>query len=216
MLATAALSQANTHAVFMDPGNEHWPLMSVLNAAHAGELYMKGLIALEHPLLIFKDLFALDNSRTDELDLTTLLTKGRTYEFEKLPQVLWAATGIRLPNMDCFERLRRARNAIQHFCPPNSDDLSSLSLEFIYTNIDPLISAHLEMHAIEHHEDHNLGYDHVVAALLRRELKFSIPDNFSTPEISLEREISGASRGYRDWLKGELMRIGKSDLVADL
>jgi hypothetical protein len=67
------------------------------------------LIASEHPLLIFKDLLNLDGSRTDELDLRTLLTRGRTHDFEKLPQVLWATTGIRIPNPDCWERLRRAR-----------------------------------------------------------------------------------------------------------
>jgi hypothetical protein len=35
-LAKGALAQANMHAVFMDPGNEHWNYISVLNAAHAG------------------------------------------------------------------------------------------------------------------------------------------------------------------------------------
>jgi hypothetical protein len=44
-LAMGALAQANTHAAFADPGNEHWPQMSVLNAAHAGELFLKAIIA---------------------------------------------------------------------------------------------------------------------------------------------------------------------------
>src|SRR5260221_2276415 len=85
-LATAALAQANMHAVFMDPGSEHWPLMSILNAAHAGELFLKAIIASEHPLLIFKDLVNLDDSSKGELNLQTLLTRGRTHDFEKLPQ----------------------------------------------------------------------------------------------------------------------------------
>jgi hypothetical protein len=68
-LATGALAQANTHAAFADPGNEHWPQMSVLNAAHAGELFLKAIIATEHPLLIFKDLPTLDDKQADELDL---------------------------------------------------------------------------------------------------------------------------------------------------
>jgi hypothetical protein len=58
-LAKGALAQANTHAVFMDPGNEHWDFMSVLNTAHAGELFLKAMIAKEHPLLIFRDILAL-------------------------------------------------------------------------------------------------------------------------------------------------------------
>lgn len=96
-LATAALTQANMHAVFMDPGSEHWPQMSILNTAHAGELFLKAMIASEHPLMIFKDLVSLDDNRTDELALETLLTRGRTHDFEKLPQVLWATTGLRIP-----------------------------------------------------------------------------------------------------------------------
>lgn len=63
-LAFGALSQANMHAVFSDPGNEHWDFISVTNTAHAGELFLKAIIAKEHPLLIFKDLFSLDDNRT--------------------------------------------------------------------------------------------------------------------------------------------------------
>jgi hypothetical protein len=128
-LAIGALSQANTHAVYMDPGNEHWALMSVLNAAHAGELFIKAIVAKEHPLLIFKDIFTLDNNRSDALDIAALLQKGRTHEFEKLPQVLWVATGTRLPNPECYERLRKVRNSIQHFCAPEEEDFSDLALE---------------------------------------------------------------------------------------
>ncbi len=51
-LATAALTQANMHAVFMDPSSEHWPQMSILNTAHAGELFSRAMIASGHPLLI--------------------------------------------------------------------------------------------------------------------------------------------------------------------
>jgi hypothetical protein len=183
-LAVAALTQANTHAVYMDPGNEHWDVMSVLNAAHAGELFLKAVIAKEHPLLIFKDIFALDDSRSDELDISSLLQKGRTHDFERLPQVLWVTTGIRLPNASCFERLRKARNAIQHFCAPANERFGDLSLEFIYTIIDPLIVEHFGIYAIEHHEDHSVSYDYVVARLLRSELRFSVPDNFAVTEIN--------------------------------
>lgn len=212
-LAVAALTQANTHAVFQDPGNEHWPLMSVLNTAHAGELFLKAIIASEHPLLIFKDLVNLDDNRTDELDLTTLLSRGRTHDFEKLPQVLWATTGVRIPNPDCYERLRRARNAIQHFCPPDVDDLSQLSLEFIYTIIDPLIAQHFNLYAIEHHEDHSVSYDYVVACLLRREIRFSIPSDFALTEIDISKEIKDTTAAYRAWLQDALERIGKRSLI---
>jgi hypothetical protein len=212
-LATAALTQANMHAVFMDPGSEHWPQMSILNTAHAGELFLKAMIACEHPLLIFKDLANLDDGLTDELGLQTLLTRGRTHDFEKLPQVLRATTGIRIPNPDCFERLRRARNAIQHFFAPDIQDLSELSLEFIYTIIDLLIAERFGLYAIEYHEDHNVGYDYVVNELLAREFRFSIPDNFRITEINIADEIEDTSPEYQTWVRSALEAVGKTSLL---
>jgi len=197
----------------MDPGNEHWHLMSVLNAAHAGELFLKAIIATEHPLLIFKDLANLDDKNMDQLNVERLLTHGRTHDFEKLPQVLWAATGLRIPNPECYERLRQARNAIQHFCPPDDCDLSKLSLEFIYTIIDPLIAERFGIYAIEHHEDHHIGYDYVVACLLRHELRFSLPEDFAVNEIDLNEEVGAASVEYRTWFRNTLADINKADLL---
>ena len=213
VLATGALAQANTHAAFMDPDREHWPQMSVLNAAHAGELFLKAIIAAEHPLLIFKDLPILDDKQTEELNLQTLLARGRTHDFEKLPQVSWATAGIRIPNVDCYERLRRARNAIQHFCEPDESNLSGLSLEFIYSIIDPLIHKQFELHAIEFHEDYSVGYDHLVGTLLRREIRFSMPSDFHLEEIRIFEEISQAGEPYRAWLEAALAGIGKEDLL---
>jgi hypothetical protein len=213
-LATGALAQANTHAVFADPGNEHWGFMCVINTAHAGELFFKAVIAREHPLLLFKDLFSLDDSKAETLDIGSLIRRGRTHDFDKLPQIMWAATGRRVPDMDCFERLRRARNAIQHFCVPDEQDFRRLSLEFIYTIIDPLIASEFDLHAIDYHEDHSAGYDHVVGCLLRHQLKFTIPDDFDLTEISVPEELTGADDEYQQWLSGELTRIGKMDLLA--
>jgi hypothetical protein len=212
-LAIGALAQAN-HAVFADPGNEHWDFISVTNTAHAGELFLKAVIAKEHPLLIFKDLFNLDDNRADTLDLVSLIKRGKTHDFEKLPQVLWVATGQRLPNPECFERLRRVRNSIQHFCAPENEDFRALSLEFIYTIIDPLIRGNFGLCAIEYHEDHNIGYDYVVGCLVRHQLKFSIPEDFNLGEIQLCDELDGAEESYREWLTNELKRIGREDLLS--
>lgn len=87
-LAIGALAQANTHAVYFAPGNEHWEHICVLNTAHAGELFLKAIIAREHPLLIFKDVFGLDDSTGSSLDIETLVRRGRTHDFERLPDVL--------------------------------------------------------------------------------------------------------------------------------
>ena len=209
-LAEGALSQANTYAVYSDPGLEHREFMSVLSAAHARELFLKAIIAKEHPLLIFKDIFLLDDSRAEKLDLNTLLQRGRTHDFEKLPQIVWAVTGVRIPNSNCYERLRKVRNAVQHFVAPPDENLRSLSLEFIYTILDPLIHRHFNIYAIEHHEDPGVGYDYVVATLLRNNLKFSIPADFHISEIDLEEEIRDASSAYRRWFASQLKEIAQA------
>lgn len=215
-LAIGALTQANHHAVFSDPGNEHWDFISVINAAHAGELFLKAIIAKEHPLLIFKDLFNLDDNQSDLLDVEKLIEKGRTHDLEKLPQVLWAVTGIRVPNMGCFERLRRARNAVQHFCAPSKQDFRALSLEFIYTIIDPLILDQFGLYAIEYHEDHNVGYDYVVGQIISRQLKFSVPDDFHVTEIDIAREcVDQSDESYKTWLRSELKRVDKESLYRE-
>ena len=212
-LAVAALSQANTHAVYADPGSEHWDVMSILNAAHAGELFLKAIIAKEHPLLVFKDIFNLDDAKSDALDVAALLRKGRTHDFEKLPNVLWVTTGIRLPNPDCYERLRKARNAIQHFCAPEEDEFSELSLEFIYTIIDPLIAKKFGIIAVEHHEDHSVSYDYVVQRLLKSEIRFTLPHDFVVTEIDLSAELSNVGAEYRKWFVRELKRLKKVGLL---
>jgi hypothetical protein len=201
------------HAAFMDPHSHHWPLMSVLNAAHAGELFIKAIIAQEHPLLIFKDLKELDTNESEDLSLSTLISRGKTHDFEKLPQILWATTGLRLADPDCFKSLRLARNAIQHFCPPEERDLSGLSLSFIYTVLDPLIRERFGLYAIEYHEDHNIGYDYLVSALLRRQLRFSMPTDFDLTEIDIATEIEGATDNYKMWVAAALTAVGKSALL---
>ncbi|TIL82175.1 MAG: hypothetical protein E5Y89_06275 [Mesorhizobium sp.] len=200
-VAIGALTQANQHAVYYNPGMDHWTDMSVLNAAMAGELFLKAIVAKQHPLLIFRDLFQLDDPVNQDLKLEHIIERGKTYNFEHMPKLLWVSTGERLPDVDNFEKLRRARNAIQHFCSPSeSVDLRRLSLEFLYNNIDPLIKRHFDLNSIEYHEDTSVGYDYVVSCLIRHELFFSIPDDFSITEIDLNGELSGCSAAYRKQL----------------
>jgi hypothetical protein len=200
-VAIGALTQANQHAVYYDPGMDHWEDMCILNAALAGELFLKAIIAKEHPLLIFRDLFHLDDPNNQDLTLEHVIERGRTYNFEHLPKLLWVSTGERVPDLDSFERLRKARNAIQHFCSPaETTDLRGLALEFLYKNIDPLIHKHFDLYAIEYHEDH-IGYDYVVECLVRHELLFSIPKDFEVGEIDLDSAIAATSPSYQKELE---------------
>jgi len=196
-VAKGALAQANQHAVFFDPGNEHWDQICVLNAAHAGELFIKAIIATEHPLLIFRDVFSVDDQASADLSIEKLIERGRTYDFKDLPKLLWVTTGKRIPDMPSFEKIQRARNAIQHFCAPDTDDLRRLALEFIYKNIDPLIHDNFGLCAIEYHEDHSVGYDYVVSCVVQNELLFSIPDDFGIGEVDLSDDLKATSPEYR-------------------
>jgi hypothetical protein len=200
-VAIGALTQANQHAVYYDPGMDHWHHMSVLNAALAGELFLKAIIAKEHPLLIFRDLFQLDDPSNQDLKIEHIIERGKTYSFEHLPKLLWVSTGERLPDLESFEKLRKARNAAQHFCSPaDTIDLRRLALTFLYKNIDPLINRHFNLCAIEYHEDTSVGYDYVVDCLVRNELLFSIPDEFVITEIDLNEALSVSSADYRSEL----------------
>jgi hypothetical protein len=183
-----------------------------VNAGHAGELFIKAVIAKEHPLLIFRDLFLLDDKSSDNLNIEDLIKRGKTYEINTLPQILWATTGYRIKEIECFERLRKARNAIQHFCDPDKVDLRSLSLEFIYKIVDPLVARYFGICAIEYHEDSGVSYDYVVAQVLRSELRFTMPKDFNVTEISIKEELEGCDDTYRKWIHNELEKIDKLHL----
>lgn len=194
--AIGALTQANTHSVYMDPGMEHREQMSILTTALAGELFIKAIIAREHPLLIFKDLFHLDQTNAQNIEIEQLIKSGRTYGFDQLPRLLWVTTGERIPDSQIYEEVRAARNSVQHLCSPYTVSLQSLSLDFIYKIIDPLIYKYFGLYAIEYHEDFSIGYDYVVDNLISRELHFSIPKNFQVGEIDLQHEIGKTSKSY--------------------
>lgn len=193
--ALAALTQANTLAVFHDPGMEHRDHLCILSAALAGELFIKAIIAKEHPLLIFRDLFHLDQHISDSFLVDDIILGGRTYSFEHLPKLLWVTANERI-DLELFDRVKRARNAVQHFCTPDLP-LRRLSLEFLYLTVDPLASRHFGINCIEYHEDH-VGYDYIVSCLLGSELPFSIPDDFVLTEIRASEIIDECSRPYRE------------------
>lgn len=175
----------------------------------AGELFIKAVVAKEHPLLIFRDLFQLDDPANHDLKIEHVIERGKTYNFEHLPKLLWVSTGERLPDIENFEKLRKARNAIQHFCSPGEKvDLRKLALEFIYKNIDPLIHKHFDLCAIEYHEDPSVSYDYVVACLIRHELLFSVPEDFEVTEIDIEEELEATSKTYQAELRVRLASKG--------
>lgn len=171
-LATDALKRANTDAVFFDWGMEHRRSFAPLAAAHAGELVVKALIAREHPLLLFKNIG--EKATEDEIDLAWLLKNGRTHDFSRLPSVLWATSGTEIPDIESYRRIAELRNQIQHFVADRDSDVQYDCLNFIYSNIDPLLQEHFGLVACEFHEDE--FHDYVIGCLLAHQIKFTTPE----------------------------------------
>lgn len=194
-LAMDALTRANTDAVYYDPGKEHRISLAPLAAAHAGELLLKALIAKEHPLLLFKNIG--EKTTNDEIDLEWLLKYGRTHDFTKLPSVLWATSGIKIPDMDSFRRIAELRNQIQHFVDERNSDVQFECLNFIYSNIDPMLNEHFGLVACEFHEDE--FYDYVIGCLLSRQIIFTVPHDLTLNEIDPYEYLFDASDVYKKW-----------------
>lgn len=209
--AIGALTRANTDSVYSDPGMEHREHMCVLSSALAGELFLKAIVAKEHPLLIFRDLFHLDQGNNKTFDVEEIIKSGKTYSFEHLPRLLWVTTGERLRDPANFEAVRLTRNSVQHFCSPGNTSLRGLSLRFLYSNIDPLIHKHFGIYAIEYHEDFHVGYDYVVSCLIAHELTFSIPKRFRLTEIDLRECLAKTSTGYRRGFGDRLLAAAEID-----
>lgn len=153
--------------------NEAWSELSVLQAAHAAEILIKARIAEEHPLLIFETLPKPQANGETLLTFPQLAEKGRTYQFSDLPDRLWAATGIAIPNIEIFKSFGRLRNTIQHFAPPEGIDLSQETVEFIFNVIDPFIYNCWGLCAIDYNEDHEL-YEYFVPGIIRRRVLFHV------------------------------------------
>jgi len=193
----SALAQANTHAVYGGPGTEGSDALSIVNSVFAAELIIKAIIAKEHPLLLFKNLFELGPSDAGEISIDRLLLKGKTYTFGELPNLLWTCTGNQINELDLFRRIQKARNAITHFCVPDDPDLKLLSLNFLYRVVDPLLKQHFDECAIEYHNDFSVDYSYVVSCLIENEIIFSVPNGFTTSEIDYDAELLSTNSNYQ-------------------
>lgn len=212
-MASDALIQANTHAVICGRGVEHRANMSILDAAHAGELFLKAVIAKAHPLLIFRDLFSLDKSAEEPLDLRHIFEHGRTYNLEHLPKLLWVVHGERLPDLDSFEKLRKARNAIQHFCAPEIGRPGDLALTFLYRNIDPLIKRHFSVDAVNFIEPDDIGY--LIENLVHLELPFSSSEVIEISEFDVSKALENVSDAYRKKVEQQICQYQRVGPNAD-
>ena len=193
-LARGALTHANWHANYFSPENAYWPELSVLQAAHACEIFIKARIAQEHPLLIFEHLpKALPNEAP--LSLRQLVEGGRTFQYFELPDRLWAVTGVRVPNIELYRSFGRLRNSVQHFLVPDNISASGATIEYIYQVIDPFINECWGLFAIDHNEDYE-PYEYIVDGLVRAGVEFLVSPEMME-SIEPDRLEWPASKSYR-------------------
>lgn len=194
-LALGVLKHSTYHAHLLSPDNDIWQELSVVQAAHAGELLIKARISEEHPLLIFD---RMPPARRDQLvDIEMLAREGRTFQYAELPQRLWAATGLHLADLDLYQQFRRLRNSIQHFAAPPGINCSHECLRYVFGVLDPLMYECWGLHAIDYNEDYE-PYVYYVYALVSQSILF-IPSpmllqhlehcNFDWPSVDYQAEM---------------------------
>ena len=148
-------------------------VFAVLQSAHAAEILIKAAIAQEHPLLIFDRVPQSSSTDDDLLSISDLFKDGKTIEYSKLPERLWAATGYRISEVSVYKSFGQLRNKIQHFACPNTA-LSHETGEFIYKVIDPLMGHFWNLYAAQYCDDEDLEYN-LLPTLIRRGLDFRCP-----------------------------------------
>lgn len=193
-LGRAALSHANYHSSFYSFEGEMWDEMSVLQAAHAAEIFIKARIAQEHPLLIFDKITRSTQAGHDLLSFEDLVKSAKTINYLDLPERLWAATGIKLPNIELYKSFGQLRNTIQHFTVP--DEWPCDTKTFIYEVIDPFINDCWGLFAIDHHED-NDRYNNIVEVLISSEIPFLISPACESEMGGFELILDNCSDKYR-------------------
>lgn len=207
-LGLGALAHANRHAAYAAMSNHRWHDLSVLQAAHAAELLIKARIAQEHPLLIFESLPRSTQVQVKEghLDLEDLFQQGRTFQWQDLPERLWATTGIHIPDKDKYDKFGKLRNGIQHFASSQQIEPSHETLSFVFDFIDPFINQCWELYAIDYDEDHE-PYTYFTSTLVEQGILFLVSPKAAEQFENWEVDWSSTRPSYR---KEMLARVKKA------
>ncbi len=208
-LGLGALTHALRLSLYSDPNNPHWGDLSVLHAAHAAEILIKARIAMEHPLLIFEQIPKSTQAGGPLLAFEDLLEKGRTIEFQDLPERLWATTGQLIRELDVYVAFGRLRNAIQHFASPAVNP-SARTLEFVFKVLDAFVFENWGLYAIDFNEEFGDHYDHIFGTLVHWNVQPRIsPTAAQYWQSASFRPGSDAPPGYAAWFAEEMRRAGK-------
>lgn len=209
-LGLGALAHANRHAAYLAMDNPRWPELSVLQAAHAAELLIKARIAQEHPLLIFEHLPSTSQSSFTRLELEDLFKQGRTFQWSTLPERLWAATGLSIPNKDLYARFGKLRNGLQHFAPSPTENCGEQTLRFVFEVIDPFINDCWGLFAVDYDEDSE-PYVNFVRALVSLEIPFLVSPEAAAAFKHWDVDWSQTTPSYKNLMQARVRQaVGTS------
>ena len=187
-LGRSSLAHALTLEVSGHHGNTDYGYyqreLGVLVAAHAAEILLKARIAEEHPLLIFSQI---PKSKNDALlEISALFEKGRTIQYQDIPERLWATTGYKLKNLDLYKQFGDLRNNIQHFVPSESQsNLRYATLEFIFRVIDPFLQDFWGGYAVTciEYPEYSTKHQELIEALFSWGIDFDYPEDEEYKEL---------------------------------
>ncbi len=136
------------HVIFTGVRHPLWASTGVLHVAQATEILIKAAIAQEHPLLIFTDLPKLSQVQEEKLTIGQLMTKSKTAQYSKLPDLLWAATGFEIKELTAYKEFGEERNRIQHLAVPDTD-FHKLVFKFCIQVLDPIMVHFWDEHFLD-------------------------------------------------------------------
>lgn len=174
-LGISALTHANSHANYTSWENDMWSELAVLQAAHSAEILIKARIAQEHPLLIFNKIPNLSKVDAELLTFEHLIERGKTIQYSDLPERLWTSTGIKLKDIEFFNKFGMLRNKIQHFASPKEINCGIETVKFIFNIIDPFINECWGLYAINYIEHTTEEYKDRIETLIENEIFFLVP-----------------------------------------
>ncbi len=203
-LGLGSLSHANRHSIYAPMENEKWPELSILQAAHAAELFIKARIAQEHPLLII-DKFPKINKENKDMSYRDLIVNSKTIQWHQLLDRLYICTGKKIKHEDIFLKIGNLRNNIQHLGIYNIEqNFSDITLEFIFKVIDPFINENWNLYAMDFDEEDE-SYLYLPNALISREIPFLVSDEGKEYFDEWKDSLEKCSEEYK---KGILFQIG--------
>ena len=135
--------------------------------------------------------------RPDVVAVVQEVGSKRVPQWADLPERLWAATGLSIPNKERFDGFGKLRNGIQHFAPAPDVEAGEETLRFVFDVVDPFINECWGLFAVDYDEDSE-PYIYFVHALVSREILFLVSPDAAAQFDSWDVDWSKVAAKYGD------------------